>query len=90
MHSSRMRTVRSSSCLQGGVCSDTPFGQTPPWADIPWADPLPLGRHPLCRHPSGVGLDTPPSGHTAQLPPPGFWPRQPTDQTPQLPPWVCA
>ena len=52
MHSSRMRTVRSSSRLsRGGVCLsawwDTPWEQTPPGADTaPWEQTPPAADTP--------------------------------------------
>ena len=65
MHSSRMCTERSSSCLQWGVCLsacwDTP-PPPPPWCGIgepPWCEP---------KAPPDVGLEPPPC-QTPQLPP---------------------
>ena len=74
MHSSRMRTARSSSRVGGEVVSAPVHAGIPPWV---WAwipprygpgDPLGVGLET----PLGVGLETPPG------------------QTPQLPPWVWA
>ena len=69
MHSSRMRTVRSSRrLLEGGCLPQCILGYTPPWVWT-WTPPPPvLGLdppgpgpgHPLGRHtPPGLGLDTP-------------------------------
>ena len=64
MHSSRMRTARSSSCQ--GVCLSACWNTAPPvWSwRTPWPDPSisPLGvaqARPL-NFPPGVGLETPP------------------------------
>ena len=62
MHSSRMRTARSSSC-RGGVCLSACLDTHTPGCgpgDTPWPDPSTSLL--------GVGLETPP-GQTPQLPP---------------------
>ena len=85
MHSSRMRTARSSGRLLGG-------GSASVHAGIP-----PSGCGPGDTPPS-VGLETP-LGQTPQLPPwvwawrhppPSVGLETPPGQTPQLPPWVRA
>ena len=98
MHSSRMRTARSSSrLLGGGAClPQCMLGYTPTRCgpgDIPqlWAwrppgcgpgDPLP-GQIPSTS-PMGVGLETP-QARPLNFPP-GCGPGDPLGQTPQLPP----
>ena len=77
MHSSRMRTTRSSSSLLGGVYLSAMLGYTP-WAWA-WTPPRcgpgdPHGQSPQ-PPPLGVGLETPP-GQTPNLPP-GPGPRHP-------------
>ena len=74
MHSSRMRTAHSSSCLLAGVCvPQCMLGYTPqawvwrpPWV-WPWRLPLGVGLDS-----PGVGLETPLPGQTLQ-PPPWAW-----------------
>ena len=101
MHSSRMRTICSSSLLLGGIClsacwdtlpgpgSGDPLEPVPghpsPWA-CTWTPPPPgLGMD----HP-GVGLDTPRCG-PGHLPTcPGSEHSHPPSQTPQPAPWVWA
>ena len=60
MHSSRMRTTRSSSC-PGGSPPGTSREQTPPGAD----PPPPQSRPPTARH-AGI----PPAMHAGMPPPP--------------------
>ena len=96
MHSSRMRTGRSSSHLLG-------VGGLPQWM-LKYPLPQVLAWRPPKSDPStsplGVGLETPP-GQTPQLPPrcgPGDPPMPDPStsplgvglETPQLPPWVWA
>ena len=95
MHSSRMRTARSSSRLLGGGGSASVHVGIPPgvgletplvWA---WRPPCvgletPLG---VAWRPSGCGPGDPPD-HTPQPPSLGYGPRE--GQTPQLPPWECG
>ena len=87
MHSSRMRTTRSSSC-HGGI-------STPLRADTPWS------RHnpPPEQAPPGVGLDQIPlnlplgfiPGPDPPQLPPWVWAwRPPWPDPPKLPPWVWA
>ena len=83
MHSSRMRTARSSSRLRGGgVCIsacwdtppglglETPHGQTPqPPPGCESGDPPPPpGQTPQLPPPPGVGLETPPAARPLNLP----------------------
>ena len=63
MHSSRMLTARSSSCLLWGGClPQCMLGYPPPSVGL--ETPLSVGLET----PQGVGLETPP-GQTPQLPP---------------------
>ena len=70
MHSSMMRTTRSSSRLLGGMSASV-HARIPPWVWA-WRQPpgCEPGEPPRCgpADPPGVGLDTPPSGQTPQLP----------------------
>ena len=91
MHSSRMRTVRSSSRL-GGVCPDTPQTDTPRADTLhPWAV-TPLGRHPPPLGQTSLWADSHLGRHTltpwADTPSP--WADTPPTRSPQLPPWVWA
>ena len=83
MHSSRMRTARSSSC-PGGISTryppgaDTPsWEQAPPWTRHPREqDPLEQAPLPWTRHPSPE--QAPPSPQTRHPPGPGTpWSRHP-------------
>ena len=77
MHSSRMRTTRSSSCLRGGGVCHSAYWDTPPG----------VGLEAL----SGVGLETQPQPQARPLNfPLGVGLETPAAQTPQLPPWVWA
>ena len=83
MYSSRMRTVRQSSCLLGGV-STTPLEQPPPQSRHSSEQALPPSRHPQSRPPweqapyqtrfpspgpgTPLGAGTPPAWH-AGIPP---------------------
>ena len=63
MHSSRMRTVRSSSRLLGGGGVGPPLGRHPPGLRLDTPPPgLGLDNPPGLGpgHPLGLGLDTPP------------------------------
>ena len=99
MHSSRMRTARSSSCLLGGVCLsacwDTPCGCGPgdppgcgPEDNPPGCGPGDLPRPDPSTSPLGVGLETP-QARPLNFPL-GVGLETPPGQTPQLPPWVWA
>ena len=82
MHSSRMRTDRSSSRMGGEGVSAPVHAGIPPWVWT-WIPP----RYGPGDH-LGVGLETP---QTRPLNfPPGCGPGDPPDQTPQLAPWVWA
>ena len=83
MHSSRMRTARSSSCLLGeGVSASVYAGIHPPGCGP--GDPL--GQTPQL--PPGYGPEDSPPGQTPP-PPPGCGPGDsPHGQTPQPPCWV--
>ena len=92
MHSSRMRTVRSSNRLLWGCLSRCMLGYTP-LGSGPGA-PLGVGletflARPLNLPPPGVGLETPPSARPLNLHP-GCEPGDPPGQTPQPPLWVWA
>ena len=69
MHSSRMRTARSSSRLLGGVCLITCWDTSPPITGCGPGDPPPA--RPL-NLPLGCGPKDPP-GQTPQPPPPWVW-----------------
>ena len=97
MHSSRMRTARSSSCHRG-VLHTPPGASTPhPWEQAPQGAGNPQSRHPpeqasprsrhlLTRSPStsplSVGLDQIPLNFPIGC--------GPGPDPPQLPPWVWA
>ena len=94
MHSSRMCTACSSSCLLWGVYLITCWDTHIPGVGLE----TPSGCRPG-DPPPGVGLESPPPrcgsgdspGQTPNLPP-GCGPGDPPGQTPQPPPppWVCA
>ena len=87
MHSSRMRTVHSSSHLLGGV-SMCMLGYIHTHTHLGLEPPLILGLdNPLglSLDPPGLGLETPLPGQTPQ-PPPGYGPGDLPGQTPQPPP----
>ena len=67
MHSSRMRTARSSN-RHGGV-STPPLEQAPPRASTPWSRYLPWSRHPPEQVPPQVWAWRPPQPDPPQLPP---------------------
>ena len=80
MHSSRMRTARSSSRLLGGrVCLSACWDTHRPGVG--------LETSPSCGpgDPLGVGLETPPRPDPLNFPY-GCGPEDPPGQTPQLPP----
>ena len=99
MHSSRMRTSRSSSHLLGGVCLSECWDTHPPPGYEPGCPPPRCGLRGSSgvglETPLGVGLETPlgvvldSPGQTRQLPP-WVWAWRPPRQTPQLSPWVWA
>ena len=79
MHSSMMRTTRSSSHLLGGVSASV-HARIPPWVWA-WRPPPKCGPG----DPPGVSLETPCPGQTPQLPPWVWAWRPPSGQIPQLP-----
>ena len=83
MHSSRMRTSRSSS-QRGGGLPQCMLGYTPP--DVGMAPTLGVDQRP-----PGCGPGTSPPWVWAGRTPPQVWAwRHPPSQTPQLPLWVWA
>ena len=89
MHSSMMRTTRSSSRLLGeaGCMPQCMLGYPPGCG--PGGNPLGVGLETPSRcgpgDPPGVGLETPHPGQTPQLPPWVWAWIPPSGQTPQLP-----
>ena len=89
MHSSRMRTARSSS-RHGGVSTQTPPEAGTPRSRYPPGAGTPQSRHPQSRNPPLCGPGDPPSQIPLNFPlgcGPGDPPRP---DPPQLPPWVWA
>ena len=97
MHSSRMRTSRSSSHHGGSPHTPPGSRHLPPWEQTP----TPLSRPPqvwawrppprpdLSTSPLGVGLETTPQPDPSTTPWVWAW-KPPPSQIPQLPPWVWA
>ena len=71
MHSSRMRTARSSSHRGGGLHQAPSWDQAPPQDQAPFQDQAPpWTRHPPRSRPPSPGTGTPPTRHPPEQEPP--------------------